>query len=188
MFHAYLDESGSDQARDPHTYLLAAAICEPAKLDQLRSTMRDLLLPGQVKVHWRAEQEKRRRQIMETVASIALEHIVVIRDGREGERSERRRRHCLERMLFELDQLGVEQVVVESRGRKDDQRDRGMLDILRTQKVVRGQLRMDHRPGPEEALLWIADAICGAVTRDRTGDPQFLETVSSRLTVISIEC
>ena len=30
MFHAYLDESGSDGVRDPNTYLLAASVCELA--------------------------------------------------------------------------------------------------------------------------------------------------------------
>jgi hypothetical protein len=186
MFRAYLDESGSDQKRDPHAYLLAAAVCESARLDDLRDTMRSLLLPGQVKVHWRNEREKRRQRIIEAVASMRVEHIVVVRDGQPGERAERRRRHCLERMLFELDQLMVDQVVVESRGSKDDRRDRSMLDALLARKIIAGRLRMFHLPGREEALLWIPDAICGAVTRVRGGEPQFAERISSRLTVIVV--
>ena len=145
---AFVDESQSQAERDPHTYMLTAAVCDVSSVAAARAAIIGLQLRGQRKVHWRNEDDKRRRLITETVASVPLQHVVVVRDGRPGERPERRRRHCLERLLYELDQLAVLTVTFESRGRKDDQRDRVMLDTLRARRVVAGALRIEHVQGP----------------------------------------
>lgn len=186
MWLSYVDESQSDRVLDPDTYLLAAALCHPDDLDAIRTTMRGMLLPGQRKLHWRAESNKRRRQIVEAISAAPVEHLVVVRGGRAGEKPERRRRACLERLLFELPGLGVDQVVMESRGRKDDERDREMLRAMRTRKLVGGSLRLDHTPGPSEELLWLPDAVCGAVTRSRSGDRVYVQAIEARLTILTI--
>lgn len=184
---AFADESQSGRALDPCTYMLAAAVCDGPALRTAREAVVALLLKGQHKVHWRDEGGKRRQEIAEAVAALPMQHLVVVRDGRAGERPERRRRHCLERLLHELDQLGVATVTFESRGPKDDKRDRDMLDALRAARAV-ADLRIQHVAGPREALLWAADAVCGAVAQSRTGDRAYLETIeaSARLQVIPI--
>jgi hypothetical protein len=50
-----------------------------------------------------------------------------------------------------------------------------MLGALRAQKVIPAILRMEHKPGANEPLLWAADAICGAVVQLRTGDSSYIE-------------
>lgn len=107
----------------------------------------------------------------------------MVRDGRTNERPERRRRQCLERMLFELDQLEVATATFESRGTHDDRRDRDMLDVLRARKAITSDLRMDHRRGRDEAMLWAADAVCGAITQQRVGQNSYLATLTERVTV-----
>ena len=186
---AFVDESQSQAERDPHTYVLAAAVCDVSSVAAARAAIIGLQLRGQRKVHWRNEDDKRRQLIIETVASVPLRHVVVVRDGRPGERPERRRRHCLERLLYELDQLAVLTVTFESRGRKDDQRDRVMLDTLRARRVVAGALRIEHVQGPREAMLWVPDAVCGAIVRERLGEPVYVQTLqaSVQLRLIVIE-
>jgi hypothetical protein len=171
---AFADESQSHQQRDPNCYVLAAGLCDPADVDQARSAMLGLQLPGQRKVHWRDESRKRHQQIIEVVAGLPLQHLVVVRDGRAGEKPERRRRHCLERLLYELDTLHVATVTCESRGRRDDHRDRTMLDTLRARQALSSELRLDHLPGPKDPLLWIPDAVCGAITHDRVGNSSYV--------------
>jgi hypothetical protein len=168
---AFVDESQSHQQLDPNCYVLAAGLCEPEHIDAARAGMAALQLPGQHKVHWRDESPKRRSEIVDVIAGLPLQHLVVVRDGRAGEKPERRRRHCLERLLYELDGLHVGSVTFESRGRHDDRRDRVMLDRLRARKVVSAGIRLDHVPGPKDPLLWVSDAVCGAITHDRAGDP-----------------
>lgn len=184
---AFLDESQSDHRRDPHVYMLAAAVCDHSALTSARDAITTLKLKGQVKLHWRSESDKRRHLIAETIAGLGLAHLVVVRDGQPGERAERRRRHCLERMLYELDQLKVGTATFESRGPKDDHRDRHMLDVLRSKNYVSPDLRIEHVIGPDEALLWVADAICGAVVRHRTGDQSYLDAVRAGQHVRIIE-
>lgn len=177
---AFVDESQSNSVLDPCTYMLAAAVCDSLALSAAREAVAALRLKGQHKVHWRDEGDKRRQEIAETIAAVPLRHLVVVRDGQTGERLERRRRHCLERLLHELDQMGVGTVTFESRGPKDDKRDRDMLDALRAKKVVAAGLRMEHMAGPHEALLWAADAVCGAIVQFRTGDRAYLEMIQAR--------
>lgn len=186
LLHAFLDESQSDRARDPFCYVLAAGICAPADIDAARAGMERLRLRGQRKVHWRDESARRRRQVTAGIAALPLQHVVVVRDGRAGETAERRRRHCLERMLYELDQLGIETAIFESRGPADDRRDRAMLDALRARQVVSPELRMAHVPGPKDPMLWVPDAVCGAITHQRTGDPQYAELLARRLRIVTI--
>ena len=111
------------------------------------------------------ESDRRRRQIAEAIAQLPMRHLVVIRDGSPGERAERRRRHCLEPMLYELDELQVDMAIFESRGHADDRRDRNLLDAQRAKHAVSTDLRVDHVPGRKDPLPWIPDALCGAVTR-----------------------
>lgn len=177
---AFLDESGSHHAIDPGTYILAAAVCLDDTTELAREQMRRLQLKGQTKLHWRDESPKRRRQVTEAITRIDMLHVVVVRDGATAPdvRLERRRRVCLERMLHELETLGVTQTVFESRGPADDRRDRAMLDALRARHQIGPHLRMNHVRGPHEPALWVPDAICGAVAHARAYDDEYLNLLN----------
>lgn len=183
----FVDESLSDSRRDPGVYILAAALCEPVDVDGLRASMTALLLPGQRKLHWRDESHPRRVAIVEAIADAPMAGLVVVRVGTASERPERQRRLTMTRLLHELAELGVRTVTLESRGRADDARDRDLLGGLRARKVVTSDLRMDHRRGGDDALLWAADAACGAITQARTGNTQYLEALQTRMTVRTID-
>jgi hypothetical protein len=187
MFTAWVDESGSDGKADPDTYLLAAAICEVATAELARASLRSLLSPGQRKLHWRDESDKRRRQIVEHLAGMHLEHVVVVRNGMPGERFERRRRKCLNRLLVELDGMAVDHVVLESRGAADDRRDRKVLEYLRQNHALQGKVHMDHAKGPSDPLLWAPDTVCGAVTQHRVGNLGYLELLAAKVEIITLD-
>lgn len=183
MLRAYLDESASHRSSDPHTYLLAASICSDEHLEAVRAGIGSLLLKGHRKLHWRDESEARRALVASAVSDLPLEHVVVVRTGISGEKDERRRRLCLQQMMFELENLEVRTATFESRGRADDRRDRQMVDVLRARRVVGGQLRIEHEKGPLEPLLWLPDAICGAVTAQRAGNETYVKLIASKVAV-----
>lgn len=88
----------------------------------------------------------------------------------------------------ELQLLGVEAVTLESRGPKDDARDAQTLDFMRRSRSLSGaRLHMKHQPGPADPLLWVPDIICGAVTRQRLGDPSYLQVLRAKVELISID-
>lgn len=179
---AFVDESGSHTTQDPDTYLLAASVCRDDLLEDIRAALRPLRL-GNGKLHWHQEDARRRRLIAEAIADMDLAHVVVVRSGAPDERGERRRRLCLERLLHELESLGVASALFESRGPADDRRDRKMVEALRTSRAISAAVRVNHEKGPLEPLLWLPDAICGAVVADRIGQGEYLKIIAERVSV-----
>ncbi|MGL5861316.1 MAG: hypothetical protein ACRCY9_08680 [Phycicoccus sp.] len=183
---AWVDESGSDHARDPGTYVLAAAVGRHDAEPTTRHQMSQLRLAGQVKLHWREESAKRRQAITGAVAACDVEHLVVVRAGAVDDRPERRRRKCLERLLYGLELRTVSDIVLESRGRADDRRDLDLLSSLRGRQHVSANVRLTHAIGRSEPMLWIPDAAAGTVTSSRTGEPRHRQVLEEQLTLIEI--
>lgn len=183
MFTAWGDESGSSSRLDPGTYMMAAAMGEPDKIAGIRDAMGNLLLRGQRKVHWRDEAPNRRAKLVDAIADLPVEGFVVVRSAGLQDRIERRRRKCLELLLFELSALGCGHLVLESRGPADDKRDRAMLEHLRRTKRIDSTLRLAHEPGPSDPMLWIPDVICGAVGQARAGETSYLDKIESKLAI-----
>lgn len=186
--HAWIDESGSDSRRDPNTYILAAALCAQGAMDEVRAQMLPLLTRGHRKVRWSDETKPaRRRAITEVVRSCGIAHLIVVRQGQGAETRDRPRNAALAQLLRELDRRQVVQAVLESRGRVDDRRDRTLHDRLRRNREIAGTLKMSHEVGPADAGLWVADALCGAVSSSRTGAPEYLELLGGQVTVVTID-
>ncbi|MFD3406896.1 hypothetical protein ACFWUU_39795 [Kribbella sp. NPDC058693] len=115
---AGIDESvlvGDD--RRPGSYTLAAVIADDAAAESLRAELRTLTQRKVVRLHWVAESAKRRDVIAATVARLGLVAIVVVGSPVHRQKQERARRCCLEFLFYELDQLGVGKVWLESRAR-----------------------------------------------------------------------
>ena len=185
VLRAYVDESLSDHQRDPGTYILAAGIADPEDHDQIRGQLRQLRLRGQHKLHWRDESSKRQQLIITTIEQLPLTHLIVVRDE-DTSRPERRRRLCMERLLFELDQLQIATATFESRGPADDKRDRDMVGQLRARKTITSALRIEHEKGALEPMLWIPDAVCGATTSHRTSNTDYLGQLTTAVQMINI--
>lgn len=188
--HAWVDESESDRTLDPHTYLFAAVLCPEDAMDQVRGLMQTLRVPGTPKVHWRDETKPARRAAITAAVAACeqLEHLVVVRAGKPSETRRRPPAATLKQLLYELDRREVKRVVFESRGPADDQRD---LEVVRNLRDRQGHispaLKVDHVAGRSDAGLWVADAVCGVVTSSRTGQPGYLETLSERITIVTID-
>ena len=136
--------------------------------------------------HWRTDSDDRHDHLIGVIARLPIEALVVVRQGPETDKNERRRCKCLETLLPELTRCGCTHLVIESRGARDDRRDRDMLDALRAKKEITG-LRLDHAPGPADPVLWIADAVCGAVVAHRTGESRWLEAIADRVMIQNVD-
>ncbi|MHA6751662.1 hypothetical protein ACX31A_12405 [Dermacoccus nishinomiyaensis] len=186
LLRAWVDESGSIHSLDPGTYVLAAAIGPVASEQDIRATMQQLRLPGQKKLHWRDERPLRHRKISSVIAGLEQTHLVVVRTSDPRDTPKRQRNKCLERLVIELEALRVAQVTFESRGPADDRRDLELVQALRGVHRLGSGLRIHHQPGPSEPLLWIPDAVCGAVTSARTSTGEYLDALGERVTIIQI--
>lgn len=107
-------------------------------------------------------------------------HVVVVGQPFNERQEERARRHCLRRLLFELDRAGVRQVQMESRRSKQDARDNAVIGAFRAQRVISSAMRVDHVPGKTsdaDRLLCIPDIVAGAVRADVAGQPGYLAAI-----------
>lgn len=181
------DESGSDRSRDPGTTLTGVVLVEEHHLDALTGAMEALRPRRGAKLHWRDATSDLRLKAIETLCTQPIVSLVVVHCRPQStERPERRRRHCLNTLLPELDRLGCSSVVWESRGRADDRRDLDALAYLRTRGEVSTALRLDHTIGHQDPSLWAADVLCGAVVTHRAGhprEPDYLAILSSTVPV-----
>ncbi|MGL5862990.1 MAG: hypothetical protein ACRCY9_17225, partial [Phycicoccus sp.] len=155
--------------------------------DDVRDVLRRLKARGAPKLHWRDESTPRRARIAAEVARMPLTSVVVVRSTPTTlpHDPERARRKCMERLLWELVTRGVPDVTFESRGPRDDDRDRRMLDALRRSRGLPGPIRLNHAVGRTEPLLWAPDAVCGAVVEDRCGETANLATLAAVTTIIT---
>ncbi|NKR30189.1 hypothetical protein GS538_09055 [Rhodococcus hoagii] len=184
MLTAWGDESGSQPDRDPHTYLITAALCEDAEVATLRKVMEELRLPHEKKVHWHGSSEARRHDIIDAIADLPIAGFVVIHT--EVDAADRRhRRKCLEYMLPNLVDMDCGRITLESRGGQD-QSDLDLLQKFRAQRVITSGLRLNHAVGRIEPALWAADAVCGAVVQSRVGNADYLRKLGGAVDIQQI--
>ena len=184
---AFVDESEPHQQTDPGTYILTATLCSRSDIAAIRTVLKGLKPRGSAKLHWKDEPARRRVELVGALSALPLDHVIVVRKGPSAMTSERRRRLCLTRMFHELAERGVDELIAESRGPADDRRDRGLLDALRAQRQVPATLRLDHRPGPSEPVLWAADCVAGAIASDRTRGTSLSDSLLHQTTLVEID-
>lgn len=182
---AYVDESLPKPYGGPASYVLAAVVVEADVSEQLRRTAQLMHVSGP-RFHWRFEATAAKKRAIDLVASQPALHVVVVGTPiASDKKAERARRLCLERLLFELETSGVGQVFFEARTEVLNRRDLQVINAFRARGAIGQQLHVAHAyPQGEQAepLLWIADAVCGAVGADFKGDPKYLATIAQLIT------
>jgi hypothetical protein len=174
--HAWVDES-MRAARDGNDglYLLAAVVADPGVCDAVRDSLRSLVWKAAGRLNWRDETPSRRRKIAELIGGQDLAHVVVVGAPIDHRRQERARAQCLERLLYELEQLGVSQVWLETRHFALNERDLKLVEALRGKRSVSSEIRVEFARPKDEPMLWVPDAVAGAVNAALSEEPDALD-------------
>lgn len=144
----------------------------------MREALRPLLLPGQIKLHWTDESKARKRAIVDQLCELEPMNVVITHLSERHRKTERFRRKCLEVLYQELLLMEVHDLTLESRSRSQDNKDLAHIVALQGQGLGRS-IRICHFRGGDEPLLWIADAVLGAINAAHSGEEQYLEALSS---------
>jgi hypothetical protein len=148
--HVFVDESKA------HGYLLAAAVLLADDLAYARKTVVGLRLRGQRGIHFKKEQDSRRRTIVGSLADTGAS--VLIYDA-VGYRSELiARQACLERLIEDLASLGAGVLTLD----RDDslvESDRQWLYRAVRAAGSADTVTYQHRRRSEECLLTVPDAV-----------------------------
>jgi hypothetical protein len=165
-------------------YFLGASIVDDgAAFEDYRRELIALKPRSQPKLHWYDSVPNLRIKAVSAVRGFELEHWAFEHEVLDGDSSERSRRACIEVMMYELVNLGVTQVVFESRGPADDKRDARMIEAMRARKRVQG-VRFDHVRGRAEPMLWVPDVVLGAIESDRRGESLYFAEISHQVGII----
>ncbi|MGQ0432437.1 MAG: hypothetical protein ACT452_08535 [Microthrixaceae bacterium] len=168
---AFVDESirtGSDG------FYIVAAVIVVGDLEQGRDFARSLLLPGQVRLHWNEEGDRRRQLIVGALAELGAPSRVYV--GRLGPdvRQARVRALGFNRLLWDLWSEGVDSLVIESRQEHNDRQDRRtILSAQRSRKASPTLTYSFARPS-DEPLLWLPDVLAGAAAATVGGGYDYL--------------
>ncbi|WP_068924717.1 hypothetical protein [Planobispora rosea] len=177
---AYVDESMRVSAG---LCLMAAVLVPPVLAEVYRDVLRGLLLSNQRRLHWRDEKDRRRVQLIDAIGALRPCGIVIVGTGLDAARQERARRKCMERLLWELGQHHVTDVVFERRGVDLDEGDRAMVVTLRGRHAMTPRLQVSWESPENEPLLWIPDIVAGAASLAEAGQESYWKGLGDELSV-----
>lgn len=184
--HAWVDESIKVTPDEQGTYILASVVCDPTRCDAVRQTLTSLCSGTRRRLHWHEEAPARRTKIAKVIGGIDMAAIVVIGTSMARNKQERARRICMETLLPELQHMGVSQVLLEARTPTLNEKDRRQVASLIGKRVISSTLRVSTGRPSEEPMLWVPDAVAGAVAADRDGRSQWLDLLRQTVTQIEV--
>jgi hypothetical protein len=135
---------------------MAVVLVTPSHLTPLRREMRKLLLPGERELHFKQEKDPRRRKLADRISPLAADATIYTCPC--GRFDEPARQACLMRLTEDLAGQSAHRMVLDSREGRD-KHDRMTIKRTLDKHGTRPQLVYEHLSGPNEPLLWIADAV-----------------------------
>ena len=164
---AYLDEAFS--AGPVGVYVVAVVLVPPARADGLRFDLRQLFGRRAQRFHWHQEKDPVRQTMLEFIADANLAAVSATSRLRDARVQERARALTLERVLWELRPMRVRHLVLESRQERNNQRDRRRILAAQSAGIAARDLTYEFGLPNSEPLLWVADALAGAVLAAEAG-------------------
>lgn len=149
---AFVDESIRGQR-----HMLGCVLVEARSLTTVRRALIDVKIANR-RVHFTNESPKRRREILQLIASLPVRSFVGLCRRTHGVRETDARSVCVQTVVAQLQRDRVGRLVIESR--QDDREDVTSIERMRSAEP---RLVFEHRRAEEEPLLRIADAVVWAV-------------------------
>ncbi len=179
---AYVDESMRQRRDDACVYVLAAVIVDDARAESLREQLKRLRSGKNTVLHWRKESPVRQLLIAQTIHDLDVASIVTV--CLYNAKDERARRHCLDRLLTELAPHAIGNVTLESRRAHRDKHDHALLTALRRSHRIPLDMAVTWDLAASEPLLWLPDAIAGAVTWWFDGQDEYLKVLGTQVEIL----
>lgn len=151
--HVYVDESTQNR------YLLICSFVAPADANDLRKTLRGLLLKGQRSIHMKNEKDPRKCRILDTIAAMAPEVVVYVADGRAPGGHAAAREACLTEISRETIKRSAHRLILDRHDSAERHDRRAIAAAAREMGYPKPPFEYHHLPRHEEPLLWVPDAV-----------------------------
>lgn len=161
---------------------VVAAVVVVEDTDAARRAARSVLLGRQPRFHWRNESEARRLNMLECIRGLGIEARVYVRAPIAPRRQAGARALCMNALIWDLWQAGVDSLVLESRQAHGDAADR--RTILDAQRARRASPNLTYRfaRAMDEPILWMADALAGAASAQVADGATYLDLLGDIIT------
>jgi hypothetical protein len=151
----FVDESKNKK------YVVAATSVPPDRIQDCQKTLRGLLLPGQTRLHFTREGDRRRKVILAEMAKLDVwVGIWQVAGLREREA----RRICLTAVVEAAFQTQAESVIFE-RDESLERSDRRLVFELSQRFAETKPVPFRHSDPQEQPLLWVSDAVAWCYSR-----------------------
>jgi hypothetical protein len=142
-------------------YVICCVHVEADRAGALRRRVRQLLLPGQRKLHFKKEGPRRRKELLRAFDALDVRAVAYICRMRQGRDESAARAMCLARAVRDIQSLGATaQLLLESRDHLDEG-DRVTILRARSAGTV---LSFEHLAPTGDPLLWLADGLAWPVS------------------------
>lgn len=138
-------------------YGIAVLITCGCRLEQLRRTARSLLLPGQRRLHFAKEQDRRRKSILATIGYAPVSAVFASEPGDSLDA----RSACWHVLIPMLLTSSISELVIERLEGVEARDEQDVGDALRKADSL-GALSYRHETHRVEPILWFADAVAWA--------------------------
>lgn len=164
---------------------VAAVAVDDARAASARADLRSLLPPGAARLHWNNDSPQLRASTVGLVAQYGEQCRVYLGYFDSDKRQDAARERCIAHMYDDLgNSPPFEELVLDKRSPAQDTRDTVIMsgECRRLQLAHPPTFR--HDGTLTEELLWLADALAGAVCEHVVkGDPTFVRALASRLVI-----
>lgn len=176
-----VDESLRQRAGGEGSYFLAVARLNAGRAAEARAELRRALRPRQLRFHWRTEWSGDRLAFLQMIAGLEIVSTVVYQHPVRRRKQEQARVRCLWEAMGQFAAWDVQELIIESRQEPLDIRDRREIIAGQHAGLVASDLPYRHDVPKQEPLLWIADAIVGAVAAAiADGDERYVQLLPER--------
>ena len=150
--HAFVDESVRGQL-----YIMCSVVAATDELDAARRALRSLRAPGQRRIHFATESDRRRKALLAAMSRLNTAPVVYFAHDRNQVAA---RAAILAAMLPELQSSDDRHLVLESR-QGQDKRDCSIV-YGSVGPHPKSPFSYTHCPASGEPLLWVADGVAWA--------------------------
>lgn len=150
--HAFVDESRRDR------YMICAVIITPDDLRTTRGDLRQMLLPGQRRLHFANESPHRRRLLLAAMADLPVRAVMYTSKQRESIAREL----AIAALLIDLVGLRGQRLIIEHREDSQNRHERALIASAVRNGTAPTDLDYQHLNAHEEPMLWVADAVAWA--------------------------
>jgi hypothetical protein len=176
---AFSDESVHTAAG---VFVQAVALVDPDRQEFAREAMRALRPSGAARLHWVRNAASLRHQTIGAVVAETVQVKAYLAYFDHERRQDEARRRCLIQLLLEHGGPPVSEIVLDRRSDHQDVRDHAFLMAQCMRFGLPRPPKVRIADSGTEPLLWLADAVAGAVAAHVVdGDDQYVRGLAHRL-------